>query len=87
MHAYWAHLGKFKIAAEISPDEIAEFWAQDSSRRAALLQLFRKAGTVAVLAHDIPSWADKTGWVPVGHDGYWLFQLAGTSQNVQPQGN
>ncbi len=76
MRSYWARLGRFKIIAEIPSEEAAAFWAQDSLSRGAQLHLFREAGAVAVLAHQIPSWADKTGWIPAGHEGYWLHHLS-----------
>jgi hypothetical protein len=75
MHAYWAHLGRFRIVAEITPEETAWFWAQDESKRIGQLELFRRSGAVAVIADHVPSWADTSGWIPVGYGGYWAYLL------------
>jgi hypothetical protein len=73
MHAYWAHLGRFRIVAEILPDQAAWFWSQDSMKRTQHLELFRRTGAAAVIADHVPSWADKTGWAPIGDSGYWVW--------------
>jgi hypothetical protein len=75
MHAYWAHLGRFRIVAEIMPVNTARFWAQDASKRDVQLELFRRSGAVAVIADHVPRWADTTGWISVGYGSYWAYLL------------
>ncbi|MEO8192732.1 MAG: hypothetical protein ABI681_02700 [Gemmatimonadales bacterium] len=75
MHAYWAHLGRLRIVAEIWPDETARFWAQDEPTRRRQLELFRGAGATAVIADGIPSWADTAAWLPIG-DGYRAYLMS-----------
>lgn len=71
-NAYWARLAGAQIVAEITPEENARFWSGPPARRAALLELFRRAGTVAVVADHVPSWADTASWTPLGNSGYWI---------------
>jgi len=74
MHAYWAHLGRLRIVAEILPDQTVWFWSQNATKRAQQLELFRRTGAAAVIADHVPSWADKAGWAPIGESGYWVWR-------------
>ncbi len=74
-NAYWAHLAGDRIVAEITPDESGWFWAQTADQRTRDLELFRLPQAVAVVADNVPQWADRSGWVPVGEGGYWLMRL------------
>ena len=50
----WARLGRFHIGAEVrSQDELA-FWTTDEAGRDKVLDAFRQAGAVAVVARDVP---------------------------------
>lgn len=74
-NAYWAHLAGDRIVAEILPEQSAWFWSQTADARTRQLQLFRLPKAVAVMADHVPQWADMTGWVPIGTNGYWLTRL------------
>jgi hypothetical protein len=74
-NAYWAHLARDTIVAEIMPDEANRFWSLQREERARLLDLFRRPGAVAVVADKMPSWADRDGWVRVGNTAYWVHLL------------
>ncbi|MEO7503481.1 MAG: hypothetical protein ABIW94_12660, partial [Gemmatimonadaceae bacterium] len=76
IHSYWAHIASLKIVAEIRPKETIAFWAQDSAGRASQLELFRSAGAVAIVADQVPPWAEKSGWVSVGNNDYFLHLFA-----------
>jgi hypothetical protein len=74
-NAYWAHLARDTIVAEIMPAESNRFWAVKREERSRLLDLFRRPGAVAVVAEGVPGWADRAGWVQVGNTGYWVYLL------------
>jgi hypothetical protein len=42
--------------------QIEEFWGAPLEERKKILAAMRKAGAVAVLADNLPAWADLTGW-------------------------
>ena len=79
-HSYWAQLARNRVVAEIMPDEVALYWSLPSAERSRLLDLFRQPGAVAVVADNVPSWADTSGWKPAPN-GYWvhLFTSAGNA--------
>lgn len=74
-NAYWAHLARDTIVAEIMPAESNSFWALQNGERSRLLDLFRRPGAVAVVAEGVPGWANRAGWVQVANTGYWLHLL------------
>ena len=74
-NAYWAHLARDTIVAEIMPDEANRFWSLQKEERTRLLDLFRRRGAVAVVADRVPGWADRDGWVRVGNTAYWVHLL------------
>lgn len=73
-HSYWAQLAGNRIVAEIMPAEVALYWSLPAAERTRLLDLFRRPGAVAVVADNVPSWADTRGWKPVAND-YWVYML------------
>ncbi len=87
MHAYWAHLGRVRIIAEITPGETAWFWGQDASRRAGQLELFRRSGAVAVIADHVPSWADTTGWVSATSAGTFVYLFRANARTSPTAGS
>jgi hypothetical protein len=78
--SYWAQLAGNRVVAEIMPAEVALYWSLPAAERARLIDLFRRPGAVAVVADNVPSWADTDGWKPAP-DGYWvhLFTSAGNA--------
>jgi hypothetical protein len=74
-NAYWAHLARDTIVAEIMPAESNRFWALQKEERRRLLDLFRGPGAVAVVADAVPNWADRDGWVHVENTSYWIHVL------------
>lgn len=68
--AYWAHLGRLRVIAEVPHDGVEAFWAAGDDGRRAVYDAFRAAGATAVVAHDPPRWARASEWVPVGSTGF-----------------
>jgi hypothetical protein len=75
MDAFWARLGRFHIVAEIVSHETGKFWSQNIQERNRDLELFRSTGAVAVVADDVPPWAETSGWIRVGNSDYWVHLL------------
>ena len=74
-HSYWAQLAGNRVVAEIMPAEVALYWSLPAGERNRLIDLFRGPGAVAVVADNVPSWADTSGWKPVPN-GYWVYSLS-----------
>jgi hypothetical protein len=73
-HSYWAELSGNRVVAEIMPAEVALYWSLSAGERRRLLDLFRRPGAVAVVADNVPGWADVSGWKRAP-DGYWVYML------------
>jgi len=71
-YEYWAQLSGNSVVAEIMPAEVALYWSRPAAERSRLLELFRRPGAVAVVADNVPSWADLSGWKRAP-DGYWVY--------------
>jgi hypothetical protein len=67
--AYWARLGRFRIVAEVPPNETATFWAVSPLRRDQVLEAFASAGAVAVIAAR-PAANGLPQWEAIGETGY-----------------
>ena len=74
-HSYWAQLARNRVVAEIMPAEVALYWSLPAAERSRIIDLFRRPGAVAVVADNVPSWADTTGWKPAPN-GYWVYTLS-----------
>lgn len=75
--AYWARLAGARVVAEITPEENLDFWAGSPALKAAVLEQFRRAGVVAVVANQVPPWANTVGWTSLGNNGYWINSFSG----------
>jgi 4-amino-4-deoxy-L-arabinose transferase-like glycosyltransferase len=69
MHAYWAHLDRDRFVAEIPVDDAPAYWRQNADQRARLLDQLGRSGASAVVADNVPEWADLTGWTRLGRTG------------------
>ncbi len=75
LYAYWPHLARVNVAAEIWDDDAPLFWSADSSRRNAMLCAMAEAGASVVVAHP-PQNADLNGWLSLGKSGYWMHRIS-----------
>lgn len=75
--AYWAHLGEFKIVAEIMSGGkgAVEFWSAPNETKASVYQAFRKAGALAVITWDPPGCGLGSEWQSVLGTRYYAYVL------------
>lgn len=76
--AYWAHLLRARIVAEIPQGHLDQFWGKDEKTRKAVLEAFRSAGAEAVVAEIFaeypPEATAKDGWKKI-HNTNWYYYL------------
>ena len=77
--AYWAHLGRVRVIAEVPHDGVDTFWAAGDAGRRAVYDAFRAAGAAVVVTHDPPPWASTREWVALGTTGFLVHPLPATS--------
>jgi hypothetical protein len=62
-YAYWARLARVRLVAEVPSRAADDFWTSGRERRRALLDAFRRAGAVAVVAPNATPGLDSLGWL------------------------
>jgi hypothetical protein len=60
--AYWAHLGRFRIVAEIHGREGEKFWKIAPADKARAISILSGTGAKIIVSEDIPDSAVKDGW-------------------------
>jgi hypothetical protein len=78
-NAYWARLGRYRLAAEVCVPEAARFWAAGTAGRAEVLRRFRQAGARAVVCDAGPT--GVPGWEPVPGTRYAIRWLSPEGEN------
>lgn len=58
----WDHLDQLNRFVEPNQREVEAFWRADAGTRGRVLQAFRDAGAVIVVADKAPTWALAQGW-------------------------
>ncbi len=71
LYAYWAHLARVNVAAEMWDEDTPLFWNASLTRRNAMLCVMGEAGASVVIGHP-PQNVDLNGWEPLGNSGYWM---------------
>jgi hypothetical protein len=71
--SFWARLTKVKIVAEMLDADAENFWRGNDALEQSVLQAFANAGVTAVVAEDVPAYADLEGWHQVGNSNYYIF--------------
>ena len=61
-YAVWARLARIRFVAEIPSRSAAGYWRSGRDEQAALVEKFRQAGAVAIVAVDAPSGLESFGW-------------------------
>ena len=72
LSAYWAHLARVKIIAEISERDQSSFWAADAARKEEALRKFSELGAKAVVTRSSEPPTD--GWRQVGQTHYCVWR-------------
>jgi hypothetical protein len=81
-HCTWAYVDNLRIIGEIggelldpSRDELGAFWRSAPEERKRMLEVFHHAGARVVVALQMPSYADPTGWERVPDTGMWVYRF------------
>lgn len=72
LSAYWAHLARVKIIAEVPEKDQSSFWAVDSARKQEALRKFSELGAKAVVMRSPEP--PKDGWQRVGQTHYYIWR-------------
>jgi len=62
LFAYWARLARVRLVAELPSSSAESHWRSGRERQDALLQKFRQAGAMAVVAAGPPPGLESRGW-------------------------
>lgn len=73
--AFWARLARTKIVAEMLEWEATPFWLGDFAFQQEVLSAFASTGAQAVVAENVPAYANLPGWHRVGESSYYIYLL------------
>jgi hypothetical protein len=73
--AYWAHLDRIHIVAEIPEEDVDAFYQADAGTQESVRRAFARAGAKALVADRFPTSSDNMHWQPLGTTGYWISLL------------
>lgn len=76
----WAYVAGVKIASEIPPEDVLNFWAADEAERAAVSRWLVATGSKALVTHAVPDSALNRGWRKVGDTDYYILPLSEAQQ-------
>jgi len=72
----WAYIAHVQITSEIaSPQDMDLFWQSSPGRQQSTLAAFRRAGTVAVIAINKPSFEGDPAWQPLPNTDLWIYRF------------
>jgi 4-amino-4-deoxy-L-arabinose transferase-like glycosyltransferase len=71
-HAYWAHLAKLKVIAEIPSSDVESFWAAEPSTRSELYATCARIGAKAIVAPELPKGSSQPTWQRIGESGFYV---------------
>lgn len=71
--SFWARLARVKIVAEMPEERADKFWLGDSPFQQSVLKAFASSGAKAVVAENVPGYADLDGWKQVGQSSYFIY--------------
>ena len=74
---YWAHLGRFKIIAEIDSPNLygSEFWALPAAVKMKAYEALGRTPARAIIAWDPPASELSQGWKQIGETQYYVYVL------------
>ena len=73
--AYWAHLDRVRIVAEIPDEDVDAFYQADAGTQGSVRKAFAGTTAKALVADRFPSSSEKIHWQPLGKTGYWISML------------
>ena len=81
---YWAHLGHFRIVAEIPSAGVAEFWTAEPATRLRLFRLLSHTGARALVSGTPPPVSQMADWRALGSTGSYAVLLAPYESTATP---
>jgi len=66
---YWAHLGGFRVVADIEREKMPSYWSARPEIRADIRHRLKELGVQAVVLTERPA---EDGWQPVSGSPYWV---------------
>lgn len=72
--AYWARFGRFKIGAEIRPEDADTFFSGDTETQSAAIRAFQKCRLQAIVTKNHPGLNHDWTPIPNTHYSVYLFQ-------------
>jgi hypothetical protein len=81
--AYWARLDRLRVVAEIT--DTSRFWAAEPTRRAQVIEAFRRTGACAIIADNAPTRNPDRGWQRLSKTHYYIFDLQQPETNSLPE--
>jgi len=75
-HAYWAHLAKLKVIAEIPSSDVESFWAAGPQTQAQLYSICSHIGAKAIIAPEMPSGPSPATWQRIGSSGFYVHVIS-----------
>ena len=74
--SFWARLARVKIVAEMLEADAIDLWRGDETLQQSVLQSFSGTGAIAVVAENVPDYAQMKGWHQVGNSNYYIYVFA-----------
>lgn len=73
--AFWAHLLRARVVAEIRRDKVTDFWQVGADVRSEVVNAFARTGVRAVVAEKPPPGVDLNGWQRIRDTDYYVILL------------
>jgi hypothetical protein len=85
LHCDWAYIAHLEITSEIaSGADFDSFWKMSPAQQQPTLDIFRKAGAVAVFVEGKPPNSGGPEWKQLGHTPMWMLRLDTATTKAQP---
>lgn len=81
--SFWARLARVQIAAEMLESDAKTFWLGDRLLQSNTLAAFAGSGVKAVIAEQVPPYADLSDWRKIGNSGTYVYRFD-RSRNMSP---
>lgn len=75
--SYWARLARVRIVAEMLEWQADPFWLGTPAFQKEVIEVFAKTGAKAIVAENVPHYAQLPGWHQVGNSNFFIFLLTG----------
>jgi hypothetical protein len=73
--AFWAHLARVRIIAELEPEHAVEFWTAPGTKQQEVLRALAMTGARAVISEPVGRAGIPPGWARIGNTGYLVYFL------------